>query len=291
MPELPEVETIRLALVPVLSGRRFVRVEARRKDLRVALPRNFAPRLVGRRVLVLRRRAKYLLVDLDNSETLVVHLGMSGRFSVHRHRTANVPGQFTHIMPIGGSGAGKHDHVVFETDAGARIVFTDHRRFGLMILEKTHKLDRNPLFAGLGPEPLDPAFTPAVLDSLVEGKRAPIKSALLDQRVVAGLGNIYVCEALFQSHISPRRLASTVAGDRAKRLVPAIKNVLNAAIKAGGSTLRDYARIDGEVGEFQNSFSVYDREGEPCLRKGCRGTIRRIVQAGRSTYYCPACQR
>jgi formamidopyrimidine-DNA glycosylase len=283
MPELPEVETIRQGLVSVLSGHRLVRVQAKRQDLRVPLPRNFADRLAGRRVEALRRRAKYLLLDLDRGETLIVHLGMSGRFTVHRSGTAAIPGD--------GSGTGKHDHVVFETDDGARIVFTDHRRFGLMLLANTDAVDRHKLFAGLGPEPLDESFTSDVLNSVIEHKRAPIKAALLDQRVVAGLGNIYVCEALFRARISPKRLAASVAGVRAQRLVPAIKTVLKAAVRAGGSTLRDYARADGELGYFQHHFAVYDREGETCLRKDCAGTIRRIVQSGRSTFYCPICQR
>ena len=291
MPELPEVETIRKGLVPVLSGRRFIHVEARRGDLRVPLPLNFTVRLAGRQVQILRRRAKYLLLDLDGGETLIVHMGMSGRFTVHQPGIAAKPGGFVHKMPGDGSGAGKHDHVVFETEEGARIVFTDHRRFGLMLLENTEELDRHKLFAGLGPEPLDEAFTSTLLNSLIEGKRAPIKAALLDQRVVAGLGNIYVCEALFRARISPKRLAASVAGVRAARLVPAIKAVLEAAVKAGGSTLRDYAQADGELGYFQHHFAVYDREELACVRKGCTGKVRRIVQSGRSTFYCPVCQR
>jgi formamidopyrimidine-DNA glycosylase len=291
MPELPEVETIRTGLVPVLSGHRFVHVEAHRGDLRVPLSRNFAARLAGRRVRILRRRAKYLLLDLDGGETLIVHMGMSGRFTVHQPGVAARPGGFAHKMPGDGSGAGKHDHVVFETEEGARIVFTDHRRFGLMLLANTEKLDRHKLFAGLGPEPLDESFTSILLNSAIAGKRAPIKSALLDQRVVAGLGNIYVCEALFRARISPKRLAASVVGVRATRLVCAIKAVLEAAVKAGGSSLRDYANTDGELGYFQHHFSVYDREDLPCVLNGCNGTVRRIVQSGRSTFYCPACQR
>jgi len=291
MPELPEVETIRKGLVPVLSGRRLVLVTARREDLRVPLPPNFNDRLTGRRVRILRRRAKYLLVDLDGGETLIVHMGMSGRFTVHQPGISSRPGSFVHKMREDGSGAGKHDHVVFETDAGSRVVFTDHRRFGLMLLANTEELDNHELFAGLGPDPLDDAFTAALLSSALAGKRAPIKAALLDQRVISGLGNIYVCEALFRARISPKRLGASVAGVRAARLVPAIKEVLEAAIIAGGSTLRDYARADGELGYFQHHFSVYDREGLRCPRKGCKGTVRRIVQSGRSTFYCPVCQR
>ena len=283
MPELPEVETIRRGLEIFLTGRRLEQVDSRREDLRVPLPENFAERLRGRRVRTLRRRAKYLLLDLDSGETLIVHMGMSGRF------TAHPPDR--EIVGAHGSGEGKHDHIVFRTDQGVRIVFTDHRRFGLMLLANTVELDRHRLFAGLGPEPLDAAFTASVLSDRIRNKRTPIKSALLDQRVVAGLGNIYVCEALFRARISPKRLASTVAGERAARLVPAIKEVLKAAVQAGGSTLRDYARTDGEMGYFQHHFAVYDRESQRCLRRGCKGTIRRIVQAGRSTFYCPVCQR
>ena len=273
MPELPEVETVRKGLAPVLAGHRLVHVDARGGDLRVPLPRNFTARLEGRQVRTLRRRAKYLLLDLDGGETLIVHLGMSGRFTVHQPGIIASPGRFTHKMPADGNGGGKHDHIVFETEEGARIVFTDHRRFGLMLLANTERLDRHKLLAGLSPEPLDESFTSTLLDSLIKGKRAPIKAALLDQRVVAGLGNIYVCEALFRARISPRRLAASVAGIRAARLVPAIKAVLDAAVIAGGSSLRDYARTDGELGHFQHHFSVYDREDQACARKGCTGTV------------------
>jgi formamidopyrimidine-DNA glycosylase len=291
MPELPEVETIRRGLEPVLTGRRFLQVDVRRKDLRVPFPEDLAARLAGRHVHTLRRRAKYLLLDLDSGETLIVHMGMSGRFTIHHPEFVATPGRFASPAPADGRASGKHDHVVFELDSGGRLVFADHRRFGLMLLERTPDLDRHPLFFGLGPEPLDDAFTPALLGSAIEGKRAPIKAALLDQRVVAGLGNIYVCEALFRARISPRRLAGSVKGERAARLVPAIKAVLEAAIKAGGSTLRDYVRTDGELGDFQHHFAVYDRESRRCLRKGCTGTVRRIVQSGRSTFFCPRCQR
>jgi formamidopyrimidine-DNA glycosylase len=291
MPELPEVETVRLGLVPALEGRILTRVNAKRADLRIAFPENFAARLTGRRVLTLSRRAKYLLAHLDNGQTLIVHLGMSGRLTIHGPGAHIRPGGFHHKTADDGSGDGKHDHVVFDTDEGTRIVFTDHRRFGLMTIADTDALSSHVLFAGLGPEPLDENFTPAFLSAALKGKRTPIKSALLDQRVVAGLGNIYVCEALFRSRISPKRLAASVAGPRAERLVPAIKKVLEAAIKAGGSSLRDYAKADGELGYFQHHFAVYDREGQPCPTKDCRGKIKRIVQSGRSTYYCPSCQK
>ena len=291
MPELPEVETVRLGLAAALEGHTFARVAVNRPDLREPFPENFASRLKGRRVARLRRRAKYLLLDLDGGETLIMHLGMSGRLTVHGPKTAAMPGRFHNNMPGDGSGGGKHDHVVFETDEGVRIVFTDHRRFGLMDLAGTDALDSHPLFAGLGPEPLDESFTPAVLGAALKGKKTPIKSALLDQRVVAGLGNIYVCEALFRAGISPKRLAGSVSRERIAPLVSAIKTVLKDAIAAGGSTLRDHAQATGDPGNFQHHFRVYGREGKPCRKKGCKGTVRRIVQAGRSTFYCPACQK
>jgi formamidopyrimidine-DNA glycosylase len=291
MPELPEVETVRRGLAPALEGRILARVNAKRADLRIAFPPNFAARLTGRRVSSVSRRAKYLLVHLDDGETLIVHLGMSGRLTVHGAHAAAKPGGFHHKTAGDGSGEGKHDHVVFETEEGVRIVFTDHRRFGLMTIADKDAISSHPLFAGLGPEPLDATFTPALLSAALKGKRTPIKSALLDQRIVAGLGNIYVCEALFRARISPKRLAGSVAGARAERLVPAIKKVLADAIKAGGSSLRDYAKADGELGYFQHHFAVYDREGKPCPAKDCRGKIKRIVQSGRSTYYCPSCQK
>jgi formamidopyrimidine-DNA glycosylase len=291
MPELPEVETVRLGLAAALQGHTLTRVAVNRLDLREPFPENFALRLKGRHIAALRRRAKYLLLDLDRGETLVIHLGMSGRMTVHGPKTAVRPGRFHNSIGDDGSGKGKHDHVIFETDEGTHIVFTDHRRFGLMTIAETAALESHPLFVGLGPEPLGEAFVPAVLSGALRGKKTPIKSALLDQRVVAGLGNIYVCEALFRARISPKRLAKTVAGARCEKLVPAIKAVLKDAIKAGGSSLRDYAKADGELGYFQHHFAVYDREGKPCPGKDCAGIIRRIVQAGRSTFYCPTCQK
>jgi formamidopyrimidine-DNA glycosylase len=290
MPELPEVETVRRGLQPALEGHVLKRLTARRADLRVKFPERFAERMLGRHMLRIRRRAKFLLLDLDQDETLIMHLGMSGRFTVHGHESFK-PGRFHNKAPDDGSGEGKHDHVVFETDEGTRIVYTDHRRFGLMRLAPTAEVENALQSEGkLGPEPLDNAFTPAVLSAALKGKKTPIKSALLDQRVVAGLGNIYVCEALFRARISPKRLARSVAGPRCEVLVPAIKEVLRAAIKAGGSTLRDYAGTGGELGYFQHSFLVYDREGEACP-EGCGGVIKRIVQSGRSTFYCPKCQK
>lgn len=285
MPELPEVETVRLGLRPVLEGHRLARVEVRRRDLRIPLPERFAARLEGRRVARLDRRAKYILVHFaDGGEVLLIHLGMSGRMVVAGPGLANA------ARP-----PDAHDHVVIETDAGIRVVFNDARRFGLMTLVAPGALASHPLLAGLGPEPLDDAFTGRVLAARFKGRTTSVKAALLDQRNVAGLGNIYVCEALFHAGLSPRRRAGTVQGARAERLVAAIKRVLTEAIAAGGSTLRDHRRPDGELGYFQHHFSVYDREGEPC--PGCicdvarTGGIRRIVQGARSTFYCPARQR
>ena len=283
MPELPEVETVRQGLLPVLEGRRLKRVIARRGDLRFPLPVKFAERLTGRRVETLTRRAKYILAHLDGDEILIMHLGMSGRFSIE----GATVGSFVHATPE----AGKHDHIVFETDQGARVTFTDHRRFGMMDLFKASEETTYKHLAELGPEPLSGAFTAAALDEALAGKRTPIKAALLDQRVVAGLGNIYVCEALFRAGISPKREAATVVGERSRKLVPHVKAVLREAIKAGGSSLRDYKQTSGELGYFQKAFAVYDREEEPCLKRGCSGVVRRIVQSGRSTFFCATCQR
>jgi len=282
MPELPEVETVRLGLVPVLEGHRLTGVEVRRPDLRVPFPDNFAARLRGRRVVRLERRAKYLLVHFDDGgDMALIHLGMSGRMVVEG------PGQGNAPRP-----PSPHDHVVFETDAGARVVFNDPRRFGLMTLIAPGAAADHPLLAGLGPEPLAPSFSAEDLARRLRGKAAPIKAALLDQRVVAGLGNIYVCESLFRAGLSPRRRAGTVQGGRAVRLHGAILAVLREAIAAGGSSLRDHRRPDGELGYFQHSFSVYGREDERCPGCDCKGgVIRRIVQSGRSTFYCPTRQR
>jgi formamidopyrimidine-DNA glycosylase len=290
MPELPEVETVRMGLLPALEARTITRAETRRGDLRIPFPPHFTERLKGRRVLKLSRRAKYILADLDSGETLVIHLGMSGRMSVYAEGAARKLGNYVYDNAPAGAGHDKHDHVVFETDAPARIVFNDHRRFGLMTLVETSKAAEHKLFKGLGAEPLDISFDAAALSKSLHGKRTPIKAALLDQRVVAGLGNIYVCEALFRAGISPKRRASTVAGERSKPLLRAIKAVLREAVKAGGSSLRDHKRVDGGLGEFQHRFAVYDREGAPCPNR-CGGKVRRIVQSGRSTFYCPKCQK
>jgi formamidopyrimidine-DNA glycosylase len=290
MPELPEVETVRMGLQPVLEKRRIVQAETRRGDLRVPFPKDFAKRLSGRKVKRLRRRAKYLLAELDNGETWVTHLGMSGRMSVYAEGRARKVGQYAYDTAPAAAGTGKHDHVVIETDAPARIVFTDHRRFGLMTLIKTDRLEDDPLFKGLGIEPLSDEFGAAYLTRALAGKNTPIKLALLDQRVSAGLGNIYVCEALLRARVSPKRLAKNVSAKSMPPLVFAIKAVLRDAIAAGGSSLRDHKRVDGALGEFQHRFAVYDREGKPCP-SACGGTVRRIVQSGRSTFYCPRCQK
>jgi formamidopyrimidine-DNA glycosylase len=291
MPELPEVETVRMGLEPVLDGHTFTKVVTRRGDLRRPFPPDFAKRLTGRKVKRLWRRAKYLLADLNDGETLVVHLGMSGRMAVYAEGKGRELGIYAHEAAHPEAGHGKHDHVIFETNAPAKIVFSDHRRFGLMTLLETDKLNDDPLFDGLGPEPLSNDFDAAYLKDALKGKRTPIKSALLDQGVVAGLGNIYVCEALFLARISPKRLASKAQSDKIAPLVDDIKVTLKEAIKAGGSSLRDHARPDGSLGEFQHRFRVYDREGKPCPGQGCKGKIKRIVQAGRSTFYCPSCQK
>lgn len=280
MPELPEVETVRRGMEAAMLGRPITGVTVHRTDLRRELPADFAKRVSGRVVRGIRRRAKYLLLDLDDDTVLIIHLGMSGRISIVPADAAAATGAH-----------GKHEHVVFAVGNGTEVRFSDPRRFGLMAL--TTRLDeaRHPLFAHLGPEPLDPAFDGAALAARLKGKRTPIKAALLDQRVVAGLGNIYVCESLFMAGISPRRPARTVQGERAARLAKAIHKVLEAAIRAGGSSLRDHAAPSGELGYFQHHFQVYDREGAACPHPGCGGTVKRLVQAGRSTFFCPTCQR
>jgi formamidopyrimidine-DNA glycosylase len=289
MPELPEVETVRLGLAPVMEGRTITDAQTRRGDLRIPFPRDFSARLKGRRVVRLWRRAKYILADLDSGETLVIHLGMSGRMSVFAQGKPRKIGSYVYDTAPASAGEGKHDHVVFETDAPARIIFNDHRRFGLMDLVVTDRLEHSKMFKDIGIEPLSGKLTAAWLAKALDGKKTPIKSALLDQRLIAGLGNIYVCEALFRSNISPKRLAGSIKHDRLPALVAAIKKVLKDAIAAGGSTLRDHAQATGDPGNFQHHFLVYGREGKPC-KLGCKGTVKRIVQAGRSTFYCPKCQ-
>ena len=286
MPELPEVETVRLGLSPVLTGARLARVEARRPGLRFAFPEGFVQRLTGARVQRLARRGKYLLAPLDRGETLIIHLGMTGRFEIEGAE-GSAPGGFALAAPADP----KHAHVVFETDAGARLTFFDARRFGSMDLIATSELGAYPVLAGMGPEPLGGAFDPAYLKAVFAGRRQGAKTLLLDQRIVAGLGNIYVCEALHRAGVSPVKPAGAIGGRKRDAIVPAVRSVLNEAILAGGSTLRDYAGADGALGYFQHRFQVYGREGEPCLSPGCGGVVRRIVQAGRSTFHCPRCQR
>jgi formamidopyrimidine-DNA glycosylase len=287
MPELPEVETVRRGLDPALAGARLARVEARRPDLRFPLPEGFVQRLTGARIERLERRAKYLLAPLDRGDTLVMHLGMSGRFEVTGGQAARRPGEFLYAAPADP----KHAHVVFETDAGVRVTYFDPRRFGYMALIASDKLAAHPWFAGLGPEPLGPDFTGAHLARAFAGRRQSVKASLMDQRIVAGLGNIYVCEALYRARLSPLRPAGEIGARALATLAASVRTVLEEAIEAGGSTLRDYAAADGALGYFQHRFSVYGREGEPCLRPGCSGVIARTVQAGRSTFHCPVCQR
>jgi len=270
MPELPEVETIRRGLAPRLIGRRIVRVALNRPDLRFAFGPGFTAGLTGQKILGVDRRAKYLLIALENGAVLLSHLGMTGRYSFD-------------------SETAPHDHVSFHLDDGGRLVYNDPRRFGFMELIAPGALPHNRFLAGLGIEPLGNELSGAYLAEKFAGRKTPLKSALLDQRIIAGLGNIYVCEALFRAGLSPRRLAGTLRGARAEKLALVIRNVLQDAIAAGGSTLRDYAAADGRPGYFQHGFDVYDRAGEPCKR--CGKKIARIVQSGRSSFFCPACQR
>jgi formamidopyrimidine-DNA glycosylase len=274
MPELPEVETVARGLAKRLEGRRLTKVETRRGDLRWPFPKGFAKRLTGRRVEKVRRRAKYIVVELDDGNALLAHLGMSGRMLLSKGRPEHLE---------------THDHVIMETDEGWVLRFNDARRFGMMDLVATDKLERHKLIKGIGPEPLGNDFSGPVLAAALEGKKTSIKAAILDQKVVAGVGNIYASEALYRARISPKRLAYTVQGDRAEKLAHAIKVVLNEAVAAGGSSLRDYVQADGELGYFQHHWKVYEKAGETCPE--CGGKIRRIVQGGRSTFYCPKCQR
>ncbi len=280
MPELPEVETVRRGLLPVMEGQRIDRAQVNRPDLRWPLPDRMADRLTGATVTALRRRSKYILADLDSGETLLIHLGMSGRILI----SGQMVGDFHHDHPV----AQKHDHVVFDMGNGARITFNDARRFGAMDLMATLTADAHPLLARLGPEPLGNAFDEAYLAQRLKGRMTPIKSALLDQTVIAGLGNIYVCEALYRARISPLRLAASLSAADTAALVPIIRDVLTEAITAGGSSLRDYRQTDGELGYFQHRFAVYDHEGDPCPL--CANPILRTVQSGRSSFHCPICQ-
>src|ERR1700730_3525087 len=301
MPELPEVETVRRGLQPAMEGAKIVKADVRRKDLRFPFQKDFVARLEGQTVTGLGRRAKYLMADLASGDVLLMHLGMSGSVRVVADGGKKAPDKFHHPR----SEARAHDHVLFHMSSGATVVFNDPRRFGYMKIFARDKIEDEPLLQGLGPEPLGNEFDAAMLARACADKKTSLKAALLDQRVVAGLGNIYVCEALFRSQLSPRRLAATlatkavqrkgVAGgeptDHAKRLVTAIHAVLNQAIKAGGSSLRDHRQTSGEVGYFQHSFQVYDREGEKCQTAGCGGIVRRFTQNGRSTFWCPKCQK
>ena len=293
MPELPEVETVRRGLEPAMLGQVLARVEQRRPDLRFPLPEHFVERLTGRRVEGLSRRAKYLIADLDDGEALIMHLGMSGRFVVEAPGTPPTePGAYyneigRHLQ---------HDHVVFHLGSGARVTYNDVRRFGFMDLLPRAELESSKHFAGMGIEPLGNELSGEVLAKLFAGKLAPLKAALLDQRLVAGLGNIYVCEALFRAGLHPEAAAGTIATptgrprEAAHALAQIIREVLEEAVAAGGSTLRDFAHADGSLGYFQHRFKVYDREGDPCVTPGCGGLVKRLVQSGRSTFYCERCQ-
>lgn len=297
MPELPEVETVRRGLQPVFEEALIQRVEMRRPDLRFPFPQRFAERLTGRTVSALGRRAKYLTAHVDGGLVLICHLGMSGSFRIESGDLLETPGVFHHER----SKDAAHDHVVFHLRSPSgnksRVVFNDPRRFGFMLFAEDGELDRHPMLANLGIEPTGNALDGVLLSDLMRGRKAPLKAALLDQTLIAGLGNIYVAEALWRAHLSPRRVARTIAAapgkatERSNRLAEAIRKVIADAIEAGGSSLRDHIRTDGSLGYFQHSFAVYDREGQPCRKQGCNGSIRRIVQSGRSTFYCPTCQR
>lgn len=290
MPELPEVETVRRGLEPVLSGARLARVRANRPDLRFPLPDGFVQRLTGAKILQLDRRAKYILAPLDRGDTLVMHLGMTGRFEIaapaEGHERSIRPGDFARAV----TPDDKHAHVVFETEAGATVTYYDPRRFGFMDLIPTEGVSRHPWFATMGPEPLGDGFDAKTLEKAFEGRKQGPKTLLLDQKTVAGLGNIYVCEALHRSHISPFKPSGGIGKKRLGPLTAAIKDVLAEAVEVGGSSLKDFAAANGALGYFQHRFRVYDREGEPCPTPGCKGVIAREVQAGRSTFFCPVCQ-
>ena len=286
MPELPEVETVRGGLEPAMVGARFTRVEQRRPDLRFPFPERFTERLVGQEVQGLGRRAKYLLADLSSGEVLVMHLGMSGRFLVTQGGATRMPGEFHHEH--GGESA--HDHVVFHLSNGAKVTYNDARRFGFMDLVPRAEIETCRHFSGMGIEPLGNELSGETIARLFKAKRTPLKAALLDQRLIAGLGNIYVCEALYRAGLNPEAPAGSVSGVKAAELAGIIRAVLQEAVAAGGSTLRDHAQVDGSLGYFQHTFRVYDREGEPCVTPGCGDQVTRLVQGGRSTFYCPTCQ-
>jgi formamidopyrimidine-DNA glycosylase len=293
MPELPEVETVRRGLEPAMTGARIVRVEQRRPDLRFPFPPDFVERLTGRQIVSMGRRAKYLLADLDSGDVLIMHLGMSGSFRIEEKDASETPGQFHHAR----SKHPAHDHIVFHLSNGKMVTYNDPRRFGFMDICPRSEIAAHPHFRHVGIEPLGNELDGAFLAQKFAGKKTPLKAALLDQSLIAGLGNIYVCEALHRSGLSPRRAAGTLARkegaptERAVLLAGVIREVLAEAIAAGGSSLRDHTQTDGTLGYFQHSFRVYDREGEPCSTRGCTHTIKRIVQNGRSTFYCARCQR
>ena len=293
MPELPEVETVRRGLEPAMVGARFTKVAQRRPDLRFPFPERFAERLEGQEVTALGRRAKSLLAALSTGEVLVMHLGMSGRVLVTMNGATRVPGEFHHEH----GGLGAHDHVVFQLSNGATITYNDARRFGFMDLVPRSGIETSKHFSGMGIEPLGNELSGETIARLFQGKRTPLKAALLDQRLIAGLGNIYVCEALFRTGLHPEAPAGSLATktgkptEKAHRLADIIRDVLAEAVEAGGSTLRDHAQVDGSLGYFQHSFKVYDREGESCVTPACTGTVTRLVQSGRSTFYCPVCQK
>ncbi|KJZ21134.1 bifunctional DNA-formamidopyrimidine glycosylase/DNA-(apurinic or apyrimidinic site) lyase [Loktanella sp. S4079] len=283
MPELPEVETVKAGIAPAMEGQVIVQADINRPDLRWPFPENMSARLTGKRVLGLRRRSKYILADLDSGETLLIHLGMSGRMLVSGVKV----GEFHHPHPA----PAKHDHVVLHMENGGRVTFNDARRFGAMDLLDTATQEDHWLIRDIGPEPLGNGFDETYLIERLKGKNTPIKSALLDQGIVAGLGNIYVCEVLFRAGIHPKRKAGQISAKRVATLVPVIREVLSEAIAAGGSSLRDFRQSDGELGYFQHVFRVYDQEGNECVTPGCKKTIQRIVQSGRSSFFCPQCQR
>ena len=283
MPELPEVETVRRGLQPAMQDQKIVRAEVNRPDLRWRFPSDMAQRLTGARVVRLRRRSKYILLDLDSKETLIVHLGMSGRMLVSGQQI----GEFYQEHPA----PEKHDHVVFHMENDTRVTFNDARRFGAMDLAPTAEVEAHKMLSSLGPEPLSNYFNDTYLVAALAGRNTPIKTALLDQRLIAGLGNIYVCEVLFRAKISPMCKAKDLSKEQVSNLVPIIRTVLEEAIEAGGSSLKDYRQTGGELGYFQHSFHVYDRESQPCTNAGCGGTIARVSQSGRSSFYCPTCQR
>ncbi|PWL19439.1 DNA-formamidopyrimidine glycosylase [Falsochrobactrum shanghaiense] len=292
MPELPEVETVRRGLEPFMQGAKVERVEQNRPDLRFPFPQDFVSRLKGRRIDALGRRAKYLTIHLDDGLSIISHMGMSGSFRIEAEQAGESPGEFHHER----SKNSRHDHVVFHLTrpdgSCVRIIYNDPRRFGFMLFAEKGALDDHPLLKGLGVEPTGNRLSGELLASLFAGRRTPLKAALLDQRLIAGLGNIYVCEALWRSGLSPMRAAGSIADDAQvlDRLAGDIRNVIAEAIKAGGSTLKDYIQADGALGYFQHSFSVYGREAQPCKAPGCSGMIGRTVQAGRSTFFCASCQ-